>query len=136
MLAGFCSVSFQGRNQTLAPENLSRARNAGLSLQQCLLCAGGVMLPQLQQREQQIVLVVVWIAGDGITVDFFNPGAVTQVCVDMSQRRQIGILFAALLGTLPGRIECLRVLTFSEVSIGEVEYFFVRGCVRLQFIAE
>src|SRR5271155_4147263 len=97
MLPGFCGLSFQGRSKTQAPENLSRARDARLSLQQCLLCAGDVMLPQLQQREREIVLIVVWITGDGIAVNLFSAGGVTQVRVDISQQSQVGIVFAALL---------------------------------------
>jgi hypothetical protein len=85
MLAGFCRASCQGRSKTQAPNNLARAWDASLSLQQCLLCAGDVILPQLQQREREIVLIVVWITGDGIAVNLFSAGGVTQVRVDISQ---------------------------------------------------
>ena len=73
-----------GRSKTQAPKNLSRAWDAGLSLQQCLLCASDVMLPQLQQRQRQIILIVVWITADGIAVNLFSAGGVTQVRVDIS----------------------------------------------------
>jgi len=55
------------------------------------------MLPQLQQREREIVLIVVWITGDGIAVNFFRAGGVTQVRVDIRQQSQVGVVLAALL---------------------------------------
>ena len=34
--------------------------------------------------------------------------------------------------TCPRSIECLRILTFAEVSIRKIEFYFVRAWVRLQ----
>ena len=79
------------------------------------------MLAQLQQRQREIVLIVVRIAADGIAVNLFSVRRIIKVRVDISQQSQVGIVCAALLRNLLRSIESLRIKALAEISIRKIE---------------
>jgi hypothetical protein len=50
-----------------------------------LLSRGNVVLAKFEKRKLQVILIVIWIAGDGVAEDLLGAGGFTQMRINISQ---------------------------------------------------
>src|SRR6202034_420573 len=121
VLGGLRSLSSYHRGQPQAPRQVSRGRNTHQPLLQCLLRAGEIMVTKLDQSQRQVVLVVVRISAYGVAKNLDGLAGVARMGLDVSQQSEKSVVGLPGRGNLLGSLERLRIMSFAEICIGEVE---------------
>ena len=84
-----------------------------------------IFAAQLNERERQIILIVVGIAVNRVAENFGGVRGVAEMRVDVAEQREVGVVLAAFFGDLIRGVERLLVKTFAEIGVGEIEFHVV-----------
>ena len=96
LFRGLGVVTFQCGDEAEAPEDFSGPWNALAAFRQSFLCPARIVGTELKQGETEIVLVVVRIAGDGVTINFRRMGGITDMRVDIAKQSKVGIILLSV----------------------------------------
>src|SRR2546430_15029502 len=109
VLRSLRGLPFQGRDDSQSPEDFSGAGNSRQPLAQRFFGSADVIFAELDESKGEVILVIVRIAFDGFTENFFSPGCVTKMGLDVTEQRQESIVLLARRRNLPRSFERLGI---------------------------
>ena len=126
------SLSFQRRDDSQAPEDLSGTGNSRQTFPQGLFGATDIIFAEFDQSQRKIILVIVRIALDGLAENFLSAGRVAEMSMDIAQQRQVSIVLLACGRNLLGSFERLRIEAFAKIRISQIKSHVVGNRIRAQ----